>query len=149
VTRSARPDDAHTVAGLVTEFAAHQQQSACVTADAAAWRGMLNRPDVVVLLAEVDGEPVGYVSALVRPHLWTGEEVVALDDLYVRPGHRDRGIGRRLMRELARCAAGRTISWGVQPDNHAAVRFYRGLGATVSTKVTCTWPPASQRQLDA
>jgi ribosomal protein S18 acetylase RimI-like enzyme len=148
VVRSANPNDADTVAGLVSELAAHQQQSEHVTAGAASWQEVLNRPEVMVLLAEVDGEPVGYVSALVRPHLWTGQEILALDDLYVRPAHRDRAVGRRLMHELARCAAGRTISWGVQPDNHAAIRFYRGLGATVSTKVTCTWPPARQGQLD-
>ena len=57
-----------------------------------------------MLLAERDGGPVGYVSAVRRLHLWTGGDVLALDDLYVRPGHRDAGIGRRLMAALAALA---------------------------------------------
>jgi ribosomal protein S18 acetylase RimI-like enzyme len=143
VFRSATRDDARAVARLVAELAAHQQQSEHVTADADSWRAMLDRPEITILLAEVDHVPIGYVSAVERPHLWTGKQVLALDDLYVRAGHRDRAIGRQLMQELARHAAGRVIIWGVQPDNHAAIRFYRGLGATVSNKVTCSWSPTS------
>lgn len=139
--RPATTGDAPVVVAMVTELAAHQSQAEHVTADADRWRAMLDRADVTVLLAEVGHDAVGYVSAVSRLHLWRGVEVLALDDLYVRPGHRDQAVGRRLMRELARRAAGRTISWGVQPDNDAAIRFYRRLGAVVSTKVTCTWTP--------
>ena len=142
--RPATPDDADTVSTLVNEIAAHQNQSHTVTVDATGWRDLLALPEVTVLLAETDGYPVGYVSAVRRLHLWTGRDVLALDDLYVRPGHRDQGIGLLLMHELARFADGLTIAWGVQPDNHAAIRFYQRLGATTYTKVMCTWPAAHQ-----
>jgi hypothetical protein len=46
---------------------------------------------VIVLLAERGGQAVGYVSALRQLHLWTGGDVLNLDDLYVRPGQRDGG----------------------------------------------------------
>lgn len=138
--RAATPDDAQDVSTLVLEMAAHQDQAEAVAVDAARWRELLARPDVTVLLAEVDHRPVGYVSAARRLHLWSGRDVLALDDLYVRPGHRDRGCGLLLMHELSRCAGGLTITWGVQPDNHAAIRFYRRLGATTYDKVLCAWP---------
>jgi GNAT superfamily N-acetyltransferase len=108
---------------------------------AARWRELLGGDDVIVLIAERDGQAAGYVSALRRPHLWSGEDILALDDLYVREQHRDGGVGRALMLELARVALpqGLTIAWGVQPDNHDAQRFYRRLGATLRQKVTASW----------
>ncbi|WP_328531054.1 GNAT family N-acetyltransferase [Nocardioides sp. NBC_00368] len=139
VIREATPDDAGTVRTLIGEIAAHQAQSASVTVTAEQWAGYLERPDITVLLAEIDGDAVGYVSAVRRLHLWSGEDIVALDDLYVRPGHRDTGVGRLLMSELAARSEGLTITWGVQPDNDAAIRFYRRLGATVRAKVVCVW----------
>jgi ribosomal protein S18 acetylase RimI-like enzyme len=140
--RLATPDDAETVGNLVGEFAAHQSQSDDVTGDVTTWRALLARPEVTILLAEVDEQPVGYVSAVRRLHLWTADDLVVLDDLYVRDGHRDRGIGLLLMHELSKRADNLTITWGVQPENHAAIRFYERLGATARTKVMCAWPPA-------
>lgn len=143
--RAATPEDAATVLTMVQEIAAHQDQAESVAADEPRWRGLLARPEVTVLLAEVDHHPVGYVSAVRRLHLWSGGDVLALDDLYVRPGHRDKGVGLLLMNELSRRADGQTIAWGVQPDNHAAIRFYERLGATTSDKVVCAWPAARQQ----
>ncbi|NGN91148.1 GNAT family N-acetyltransferase [Nocardioides sp. KC13] len=137
--RDAVPDDAETVRTLIGEIAAHQGQSDSVTVTAEQWAGYLAQPDIMVLLAEIDGQPVGYVSAVRRLHLWSGDDIVALDDLYVRPGHRDAGVGRLLMTELAARSEDLTITWGVQPDNHAAIRFYRRLGASVRAKVVCAW----------
>jgi ribosomal protein S18 acetylase RimI-like enzyme len=77
-------------------------------------------------------------------HLWSGGEILALDDLYVRPEGRDHGVGRRLMTALAQQAAadGLTlIRWEMEPENHRAQRFYRRLGATLREKVIATWTP--------
>lgn len=144
VVREATPEDAETVLTLIGEIATHQAQSDSVTVTAAQWAGYLERSDITVLLAEIDRQPVGYVSAVRRLHLWSGSDIIALDDLYVRPGHRDAGVGRMLMTALAQRADGLTITWGVQPDNDAAIRFYRRLGATVRAKVMCAWPAARQ-----
>ncbi|WP_446212822.1 N-acetyltransferase family protein [Micromonospora sp. IBSANI012] len=143
--RPAEPDDAPVVHTLVREIAAHEGDSehAIVTVDE--WRTILGRPDVTVLLAERAGEPLGYVSAQRRLHLWSGRDILALDDLYVRPHARDAGVGHWLMVTLARsAAAGRlAIRWEVKPDNESAQRFYRRLGATLSTKVIAGWRPES------
>lgn len=140
--RRAGPADAATVHTLVTEIAAHEGDAAHVTVTVARWAELLGRDDVTVLLAERSGEPLGYVSALRRLHLWSGRDILALDDLWVRAAARDAGVGRTLMLALARTAAadGLTIRWEVKPRNEAAQRFYRRLGANLWTKVIVGWP---------
>lgn len=149
--RRATSPDAATVAALVREIAAHEDQSVQVQVDEAQWRTLLDRPEVIVLLAERDGTSLGYVSAVRQLHLWTGGDILALDDLYVRSGHRDHGVGRRLMSALATYASPEQllIRWGVEPDNTDAHRFYRRLGATLRTKVIATWANSAYTELAA
>ncbi|MCW3816619.1 GNAT family N-acetyltransferase [Micromonospora sp. DR5-3] len=143
--RPAGPADASTVDTLVREIAAHEGDTAHVTVTAARWAELLGRDDVTVLLAERTGEPLGYVSALRRVHLWSGRDILALDDLWVRAYARDAGVGRALMLALARTAAddGLVIRWEVKPDNAGAQRFYQRLGAGLFTKVIAGWRPDS------
>ena len=139
--RRAGPDDAGTVLTMAREIAALEGDASDVVSDLPAWTAMLGRPDVIVLIAVRDGHPVGYVSALRRLHLWLGTDILALDDLYVREGYRDAGVGRLLMRALATLADGMPIRWEVEEDNVAAQRFYRRLGATLRRKVIAFWRP--------
>jgi ribosomal protein S18 acetylase RimI-like enzyme len=141
--RRAEHTDAPLVAAMVHEIAEHEGQSEHVHLDDRDGSELLARPDVTVLLAKAGGHVAGYVSAVRQLHLWTGGDVLALDDLFVRPGHRDAGIGRRLMEELADVARPEQllIRWGVEPDNADAQRFYRRLGATLRPKVVATWRP--------
>ncbi|TQN43572.1 ribosomal protein S18 acetylase RimI-like enzyme [Blastococcus colisei] len=141
--RRAGPDDAATVLLMVREIAAHEGDVSDVASDVDTWTAMLARPDVVVLLAERDGEPAGYVSAVRRLHLWLGRDILGLDDLFVRKGYRSAGVGRLLMTELAALAAPEQLAvrWEVREDNVAAHRFYRRLGAELRTKVVAFWRP--------
>ncbi|MFJ8578256.1 GNAT family N-acetyltransferase [Micromonospora sp. NPDC093277] len=143
--RAAGPADATTVDTLVREIAAHEGDSEHVTVTLDAWRGLLGRGDVTVLLAERAGEPLGYVSAVRRAHLWSGRDILALDDLWVRASARDAGVGRALMLALARVAAKDrlVIRWEVKPGNAGAQRFYQRLGAGLYTKVIAGWRPES------
>ncbi|MEU8264719.1 GNAT family N-acetyltransferase [Micromonospora sp. NPDC048999] len=143
--RPAVPADADTVDTLVREIAAHEGDSEHVTITLDGWRNLLGRDDVTVLLAERAGEPLGYVSALRRVHLWSGRDILALDDLWVRASARDAGVGRTLMLALARVAAedGLVIRWEVKPDNAGAQRFYQRLDARLFTKVIAGWRPES------
>jgi ribosomal protein S18 acetylase RimI-like enzyme len=150
-TRRATPRDAAEVAAMVAEIGAHENQAEHVHVDAERWRTLLERPEVIVVLAERAGQVVGYVSALRQLHLWTGGDVLNLDDLYVRPGHRDSGAGRRLMAALAAVAAPDQllIRWGVEVDNVDAQRFYRRLGATLRPKILAAWSQNAYAELVA
>lgn len=134
---------------MLGELADHQDEGEFVLVTVDHWRELLGRDDVIVLLAERAGEGMGYVSALRRPYLWTGGEVLALDDLYVRKAFRDSGVGRELMIELARYAQpdNLTITWGMRPENDQAQRFYTRLGARLRPKVVASWAPTSYADL--
>jgi ribosomal protein S18 acetylase RimI-like enzyme len=151
VVRPATPADADDVAAMVAEIAALEDQTAHVHVDSDRWRTLLARPEVTVLLAHRAGEAIGYVSAVRSLHLWTGGDVLNLDDLYVRPGHRDAGVGRRLMTALAALAApeGLLVRWGMEVDNVDAQRFYRRLGATLRPKILAAWSPEAYTALGA
>jgi GNAT superfamily N-acetyltransferase len=149
ITIRRAPDDTTDVAEMVREIAAHEDQSAHVHVDEAQWRRLLAGPEVIVLIARRDGGPVGHVSAVRQLHLWTGGDVLDLDDLYVRAGHRDAGVGRQLMAALAERVAPEQllIWWGMEVTNVDAQRFYRRLGATLRPKVLASWTPAAYRDL--
>ncbi|WP_188192009.1 GNAT family N-acetyltransferase [Nonomuraea sp. SYSU D8015] len=137
--RRATADDASTLRALMRELADYQSQAAEVTVSAGRLEELLARPDIGYLIAERDGAPIGYVSWVERVSLWTGQDYLALDDLYVCSGERGAGVGERLMRAVSEAAKGRVIRWEVAEANVAAQRFYQRIGATVSTKKICRW----------
>ncbi len=146
--RQATTADAAALDDMVRELAAHEGDLDHVLVDANRWAQLLSRPDVRVLIAQDESGPIGFTSIVRRIHLWTGGDLLALDDLYVRPGHRDKGIGSQLMTAVARLAAedNLLVQWGVRLDNHAGQRFYARLGATLNTKMTASWAPAQYRR---
>jgi ribosomal protein S18 acetylase RimI-like enzyme len=149
--RRAVPEDAELVRTMIGEIADHQDEGMYVTVTVDRWRELLADDTVTVLIAEYDGEPAGYVSAVRRLHLWTGGDALGLDDLYVRERFRGQRVGELLMLELARQAAlphKLTITWGMRTTNEGAQRFYTRLGATLRTKVLAAWSYESySRQL--
>ena len=145
--RRAGPDDSDAVLAMMREIAAEEGVGA-VDVTPHRWRQLMGRDDVLVFLAERGGDPVGYVSAVLHLHLWVGRRIVALDDLYVRPGHRDAGIGRQLMTAVATAAAAdrRIVRWGVENGNHDAQRFYARLGARLHPKTIAVWLPEAYQE---
>ena len=90
------------------------------------------RPAAEALLAEVDGETAGFALFFHNFSTWHGRRGVYLEDLFVRPAMRGRGIGRALLCELARIAMARgcaRMEWAVLDWNTPAIAFYRSLGA--------------------
>lgn len=84
------------------------------------------------MLAEWDGEAVGFALFFHDfPTFW-GRPGLYLEDLFVRPEARGRGVGRGLLAHLARLAVERgcaRLKWVVLDWNESAIGFYRRLGA--------------------
>ena len=89
-------------------------------------------PSVEALIAETGSSLAGYALFFHNFSSWRGRRGLYLEDLFVRPELRGRGIGKALMHELGRIAAARgcaRIEWIVIDWNSPAIGFYKSLGA--------------------
>ena len=91
-------------------------------------------PQAGAYLAEIDGKPVGFATYFYSFSTYLARRGIWLDDLFVDPTERGRGVGKALLKTLAEHALeqgyGR-IEWVTASKNDRALDFYRGLGATV------------------
>ena len=89
-------------------------------------------PAAEVLIAYVDNHPVGFALFFHNYSTWLGKRGIYLEDLFVRPPARKRGVGFALLRELARLAVERDcgrVEWSVLKWNQLAIDFYKRIGA--------------------
>jgi len=90
-------------------------------------------------IAEVDGQPVGFVLWFYNFSTFRGQAGIYLEDLFVRPEARGAGAGKALLRKLAqRCVdadLGR-LEWTVLNWNTPSIEFYDSLGADAMTDRT-------------
>ena len=85
-----------------------------------------------VLIAETDGQPVGFALFFHNFSTFLGKPGLYLEDLYVTTAARGGGVGRGLLARLARIAVSREcgrVEWSVLDWNEQAVAFYKGMGA--------------------
>ena len=132
--RPATPADADTIAALVRELADYEKLLHEARATPEDFRRELtsDRPVIQVLIAEWDGTPAGFALYFFNFSTFVGRPGLYLEDLFVRPALRSHGIGRALLRALARIARDRDcgrMEWAVLDWNEPALRFYRSLGA--------------------
>jgi GNAT superfamily N-acetyltransferase len=132
--RPARPEDAATIANLVYELAVYEklEQFARATADDFRQHLFGPRPYAEAIVAEIDEEPVGFALFFPTFSTFRGQPGFYLEDIYVRPAHRGRGIGKALLTTVAKIAMDRglgRLEWAVLNWNSPAIGFYRGLGA--------------------
>lgn len=132
--RPAARQDVPVVVRLIRALAEYERLAHECFAEEAALEAHLFGPRAYceVILAEVDGEPAGfalffhnYSTFLVKPGLY-------LEDLFVVPGRRGLGLGRRLLEALAALAVERgcgRLEWSVLKWNAPAIGFYERLGA--------------------
>lgn len=90
------------------------------------------RPDAEVVIAYAGEEAAGFALFFHNYSTFLGRRGLALEDLFVRPAWRGRGLGRRLLAHLAALAVERgcgRFEWAVLDWNEGAIRFYRSVGA--------------------
>jgi GNAT superfamily N-acetyltransferase len=134
--RAAVRDDVPTILSLVRALAVFEREPDAVVAteDDFLRHGFGDRPAFHALLAETDGEVVAFALYFFGFSTWTGSPVLYLEDLFVLPAARKRGVGLALMKALAREAKRmgcKRFVWQVLDWNAPAIRFYESLGATV------------------
>jgi GNAT superfamily N-acetyltransferase len=90
------------------------------------------RPGAEVVLAYMDNEPVGFAVYFQTFSTFIGRSGIYLEDVFIEPAYRSKGVGTALLIYLAQLTAQRgcaRLSWAVLDWNQPAIQFYRKLGA--------------------
>ena len=132
--RPAVPADVGLLLTLIRELADYERMSDEAVADPEVVRSHLfgPTPRAEALVAEWAGAPAGFALYFHSFSTFLGRPGLYLEDLYVRPDFRRRGIAQALFRELAGIARQRDcgrMEWSVLDWNRPAIDFYRQLGA--------------------
>ncbi len=134
--RAARPDDSALIFSLVRELAEYEKLSHEVDATeemiAAALFG--DAPRLYCDIAEWDGQPAGFAVWFLNFSTFRGRHGIYLEDVFVRPAFRGRGIGKALLMRLARRCVDEgwaRFEWAVLDWNAPSIAFYKSIGAQV------------------
>lgn len=134
VIRSARPSDAALALQFVRELAEYEKLThECVATEAMIDAALFGDPPRICCeFAEWNGEVVGFALWYLNFSTFSGKSGLYLEDLFVRPVHRGKGVGKALMVHLAaKCEANGWghFQWSVLDWNTPSIDFYKSLGA--------------------
>ena len=130
----AKETDLAVILDLIRQLAQYERLSDKVTATEDQLRKTLfgDRPSAEVLLASVDGETAGFAVFFFNYSTFLAKPGLYLEDLFVKPHARGRGIGTALLARLAQLAVERDcgrVEWAVLDWNEPSIGFYESLGA--------------------
>jgi GNAT superfamily N-acetyltransferase len=132
--REATTDDVPLITDLIHQLAAYERLvDECHATEEAVRRTLFGeRRYAECVIARVGDVPVGYALFFHNYSTFAARPGLYLEDLFVLPSHRGRGIGRALLRHLAGLAVARDCArfeWTVLDWNQPAIDFYRSVGA--------------------
>jgi GNAT superfamily N-acetyltransferase len=141
VIRRARPDEAGVVLSLVRELADYEKLLHEVEATEAMIADALfgDHPRLFCDIAEWNGEVAGFAVGFVNFSTCSGRSGIYLEDLFVRPALRGKGIGKALLSHLAKeCVMNNwsRLQWSVLDWNEPSIAFYKSLGAVLMDEWT-------------
>ncbi|MGQ0586965.1 MAG: GNAT family N-acetyltransferase [Gammaproteobacteria bacterium] len=132
--RRATRADVPEILRLIRALAEYEKLSGEVVATEAALTETLfgSKAAAEVLLAEAEGRAVGFALFFHNYSTFLAKPGIHLEDLFVEPAHRGRGLGKQLLQAIARLAVERgcgRFEWAVLDWNEPAIGFYQSLGA--------------------
>jgi GNAT superfamily N-acetyltransferase len=132
--RPAKELDIDVILQFIRELAEYERLSHEVVVNEQLLQQFLfgERPAAEAIIAEYETAPAGFALFFQTFSTFVGRPGLYLEDLYVNPSMRDKGIGKALLRYIARLAVERglgRLEWSVLDWNESAVRFYERLGA--------------------
>jgi GNAT superfamily N-acetyltransferase len=134
--RAAEARDLVAIVGLIRELAEFEKLAHLVEVTAQSLHPHLfgTRPVAEAVVAEREGKVIGFALFFTNFSTFLGKPGLYLEDLYVQPAERSRGVGQALLTHLAELANARgygRFEWSVLDWNVNAIRFYERMGATL------------------
>ena len=134
VITPATEDDLPVILGFIEGLADYERlRHECVaTIDKLRQTLFTARPAAEVVIARIDGIPVGFALFFHSYSTFLAQRGLFLEDLFVNPDVRGQGVGRALLSHLAGIAVERNcgrFEWNVLDWNEPAINFYRSIGA--------------------
>jgi len=132
--RAATRGDVPVILELIQGLAEYEKLAhECVATEAALEETLFGaRPQGEVIIALADGTPAGFALFFHNYSTFLARHGIFLEDLFVKPAFRGRGIGKTLLAHLAGIAVERgcgRLEWSVLDWNTDAIQFYESLGA--------------------
>jgi GNAT superfamily N-acetyltransferase len=132
--RPATREDAAIILDLIRALAIYEREPDAVTATESdiLRDGFGATPKFRCVIAEWDGQAAGFAFWFYNYSTWQGRPGLYLEDLFVKPEFRGKGIGKALLLHLAKVAANENcgrFEWSVLDWNTPAIEFYESLGA--------------------
>jgi GNAT superfamily N-acetyltransferase len=132
--RPATSADVELILEFIRRLAEYERapESAVATAEDILRDGFSEDPKFRVVIAEWEGEPAGFAFFFYCYSTWLGRPGIYLEDLFVNPEHRGRGIGKALLVHVAQIAVRENcygMRWQVLDWNTPSIEFYESLGA--------------------
>ena len=132
--RAATIEDIPIILTFIKELAEFEKMLHEVTATEEILRDTLfgDKPKAEVIIAYINGKPVGFALFFHNFSTFLGKPGIYLEDLYVKPQNRGKGIGKKLLQYLAQLTIDRNcgrLEWWVLDWNQEAIGFYRSIGA--------------------
>ncbi len=136
--RLATARDVNTILGFIRQLAVYEREPDSVYATATDLHrdGFGPVPRFHVFIAEWEGTPAGFALYFYNYSTWQGHHGIHLEDLFVDPAFRHRGIGKALLAKVAGVAVVEgcpRLEWNVLDWNSDAIDFYYEMGAQMST----------------
>ncbi|MCR5883220.1 GNAT family N-acetyltransferase [Rhizobacter sp. J219] len=136
VLRAAELRDVQAIVGLIRELAEFEKLTHLLQVTPEKLRPQLfgEKPVAEAMVAELQGEVVAFALYFTNFSTFLAQPGLYLEDLYVQPAHRGKGIGESMLTRLAKLAVDRgygRFEWCVLDWNENAIRFYKRMGATV------------------
>ena len=132
--RGATPADIPQILAFIQGLAEYEKLShACIATEESLEETLFGaRPYAEVILADYNSKPAGFALFFHNYSTFRARPGIYLEDLYVLPELRGKGIGKALLKELGRVALERgcaRLEWSVLDWNTPSIEFYKSLGA--------------------
>lgn len=131
--RFAKEEDITIVLSLINELADYvNQKNNVVTTEDLLMDSLFKRKVAEVVIVEYENSPVGYALFFSTFSTFLGKSGIYMEDLYVQPHMRGKGLGKILMSYIAEIALERDcgrLEWSCLDWNETSIKFYKSLGA--------------------